>query len=60
MLAIQLYTMQEQGGTTSMLAYTMFPDQVEELQRLEEQINGGTTAGQSVYILLHRIPYLFE
>ena len=33
--------------TTSMEAANMFPDKVEELQRLEEQIKGGTTAGWS-------------
>ena len=30
-----------------MEAANMFPDKVEELQRLEEQIKGGTTAGWS-------------
>lgn len=41
--------LQEQGGTTSMMAYSMFPDKVEELHRLEEQIKGGTTAGWYIH-----------
>ena len=41
-----------------MLAYSMFPDKVEELQRLEEQINGGTTAGQYVWHTGHHALYI--
>ena len=37
--------LQEQGGITSIQALTLYPDKVEELQRLDEQIIGGTTAG---------------
>ena len=34
-----------------MLAYSMFPEKVEELQRLDEQISGGTTAGTNTVLI---------
>ena len=33
-----------------MVAYQLYPEKVEELQRLEEQISGGTTAGSDLYL----------